>query len=383
MRFARALLLRPYKFTIVFLAANIFVFLLMWDQSGLTLNSIWAFDTDILLRFGAKLNVLIDQEKQWWRFVTPVFEHVGLIHLLFNMYGLWVLGPYVERLYGSAKFVVFWVVTGVAGVVASYLTLRPELSHGWLLSRIFKSADMPSAGASGALFGLIGVLFVFGIKYRHELPEGFKRAFGTGMLPTILLNLIIGFSVSFIDNSAHLGGLIAGAALALVTDYKRPGKRGSATIVWTVLQILCLALVVVSFVEVARHFRDPIDSYAEQAALSTIDPSVRAYLKAMGDGDREVQVVLSSGDLSTLDSVIAELDRAPALDQDSGALKAELKQLLIKLKQLDSLEPQDSGGIRAAVQQIDQQYAAFHKRYEEWLRVNLPKYGLELRNAPK
>ena len=123
-----------------------------------------------------------------------MFIHVNLPHVLINMYSLWMVGPYVEKLYGSAKFVFFWVMTGVAGVVASYLTVaKPGTTIGPIARFIFKTNDVPSAGASGALFGLVGVLFVFGIKFRHELPEGFKRAFGTGLLPVIMINLFIGF----------------------------------------------------------------------------------------------------------------------------------------------------------------------------------------------
>jgi membrane associated rhomboid family serine protease len=255
--FARAVLSRSYAFTIVFLVANLFVFLLMWEASGLSTSSLWeAFPEPVLLAFGAKTNELIRNKHEWWRLVTPVFIHVNLLHLLFNMYGLWVLGPWVEKLYGSAKFVVFWVVTGVLGVVASYLTVQPELSRGPLGAFIFKTTDQPSAGASGALFGLIGVLFVFGIKYRRELPEGFKRAFGTGLLPVILLNLFIGFmGRGFIDNAAHLGGLLSGAALALVLGYKRPGTRTSVTIFWRVLQVAGLVLVAVSFYLAARQIQ--------------------------------------------------------------------------------------------------------------------------------
>ena len=76
-----------------------------------------------------------------------------------------MLGPYVEKLYGSARFVVFWILTGIAGVVASYLAVRPEWARGALGQFLFRPYDAPSAGASGALFGLMGVLFVFGIKY--------------------------------------------------------------------------------------------------------------------------------------------------------------------------------------------------------------------------
>ena len=101
------------------------------------------------------------------------------------------------------------MLTGVAGVVASYLTVGPDTQLGNIGRFLFKTEDVPSAGASGALFGLVGVLFVFGIKFRHELPEGFKRAFGTGLLPMIIINLFIGYlGRGFIDNAAHLGGLL-------------------------------------------------------------------------------------------------------------------------------------------------------------------------------
>jgi len=256
MSYARAVLQRPYIFTIVFLVANFFVFLLMWQASGMSSTALWgAFPESVLLTFGAKTNYAIHFDHEWWRFVTPVFIHVNLPHVLINMYSLWVLGPWVEKLYGSAKFVVFWIATGVAGVVASYLTVIPGARPGLIGSFLIKSADEPSAGASGALFGLVGVLFVFGLKYRRELPEGFKRAFGTGMLPVILLNLAIGFlGRGIIDNAAHMGGLLSGAAIAAVVSYKRPGQPASVTIAWRVVQITALLLVLISFFFVIKHF---------------------------------------------------------------------------------------------------------------------------------
>ena len=254
--YARAILARPYIFTIVFLVANFFVFLLMWQQNGMSSTALWgAFDPNVLLAFGAKTNYAIHYDHDWWRFVTPVFIHVNLPHLLINMYSLWVLGPWVEKLYGSARFVLFWIVTGVAGVMASYLTVIPGARPGLIGSFLIKSADEPSAGASGALFGLVGVLFVFGLKYRRELPEGFKRAFGTGMLPVILLNLAIGFlGRGIIDNAAHMGGLLSGAALSAVISYKRPGQSTSVTIAWRIAQIAALLLVLISFFFVWKHY---------------------------------------------------------------------------------------------------------------------------------
>ena len=93
-----------------------------------------------------------------------------------------VLAAFLPR---RISVIFFWVLTGICGVVASYLAVRPALYNtaGPHSRILFRAQDAASVGASGALFGLIGVLFVFGIKFRHELPEGFKRAFGTGMLP--------------------------------------------------------------------------------------------------------------------------------------------------------------------------------------------------------
>ncbi|HVS21191.1 MAG TPA: rhomboid family intramembrane serine protease [Pyrinomonadaceae bacterium] len=257
MSYARAVLSRPYIFTIIFLIANFFVFMLMWQSSGMKSTVLWAgFPEGVLLDYGAKKNYYIFFEHEYWRLVTPIFIHVNLPHVLINMYSLWIIGPWVEKLYGSAKFVVFWVATGIVGVLASYLTVIPGSHPGLIGSFLIKTADEASAGASGALFGLVGVLFVFGIKYRRELPEGFKRAFGTGMIPVIVLNLGIGFlGRGFIDNAAHMGGLLSGAALAAVVSYKRPGKATSVTIAWRVLQIAAIIVVLACFAIAARHFQ--------------------------------------------------------------------------------------------------------------------------------
>src|SRR3954471_20883566 len=136
--------------TKTFLVINIIVFLLMAFAGGST-------NQTTLMAFGVKSNPEIAQG-QWWRFVTPIFIHIGLLHLLFNSYALWIVGPQVEKLYGSASFAVLYVLTGIAGVAGSYLY------HPYSIS----------AGASGAIFGLFGVLLVFGFRYRAAIPPDFK-----------------------------------------------------------------------------------------------------------------------------------------------------------------------------------------------------------------
>ncbi len=268
-----------------------------------------AFRTEVLIAYGAKVNLLINENRQWWRLVAPMFVHINLLHLMINMYSLWIVGPYVEKLYGSAKFVFFWVVTGIAGLVASYLTVvGPNTKVGPLGGFLFKTRDLPSAGASGALFGLVGVLFVFGIKFRRELPEGFKRAFGTGLLPMIVLNLFIGFvGQGLIDNSAHLGGMICGGVLALAVDYSRPGEKTGVTRIWQVLQWLAIGLVVFSFVKVAQHYRDPLPEIfvsQTQPVISEQERKFVAYADAMNRAQDAYFLLIKDHDASKADETI-------------------------------------------------------------------------------
>jgi rhomboid protease GluP len=386
MRFARAVLTRPATFTFIFIIVNVFVFLLTLFAAGGGNNEL-RFNA-VLIAYGAKVNYLI-QQGQWWRFVTPIFLHGGFPHLLMNMYGLWILGPYVERLYGSAKFVVFWVLTGIAGVVASYLTVRPALHAGGPIGRfLFKAEDVASVGASGALFGLIGVLFVFGIKFRHELPEGFKRAFGTGMLPTILLNIFIGYVFPFIDNAAHMGGLLAGGLLALFVGYKRPHERAGVAVFWHILQAGALVIVVASFFMVWRTYTGPpLDlsnvsmpqlvpgSGARDFAsnLNAVNLAQTAFVKAVNEGD--------SGDV---DRAIEGLDAAPRLDDETEALRSELKSLLVRVKEFNArAEParptRQQRLTRAGEQKkLGVDFIAWQKKYEQWAETTSAKYGAKL-----
>lgn len=376
MRFARAVLNRPYKFTIILLVANIFVFLLMWQMSRMPISLLNPLPNELLIAFGAKVNFYIQTRHEWWRFITPMFLHVNLLHLMVNMYSLWIVGPYVEKLYGSAKFFVFWVLTGVGGLVASYLTVRPDMAVGSLASFIFKTSDNASAGASGALFGLVGVLFVFGIKFRNELPEGFRRAFGTGLLPMIMLNLFIGYmGRGLFDNAAHLGGLVAGALLALVVDYRRPGERSGIAVTWKALLIGAIALVTVSFLKTVQHLNDPVPAeygaFLTQTAPPTEpqNPEYLYYAKAINDAQEAFVVARKDNNPSNIDSAVKNLDAAPQLDQKSNELRERLKALLIRAKQSDAATPSPDAKKGVKVDELDVEFMAWRKEYNQWLKT--------------
>ena len=152
-------------------AFNILIFILMTFAGG-------SDNPSTQLGFGVKSNMEIDNGETW-RFITPIFLHIGLLHLAFNSYALWIVGPQVEKLYGGPRFFLLYLLTGIAGVAASY----------WY------HPQYPSAGASGAIFGLFGVLLVFSFKYRKSVPAFFSSALGRGILMTVGINLLIGYTI--------------------------------------------------------------------------------------------------------------------------------------------------------------------------------------------
>ncbi|MCB0077790.1 MAG: rhomboid family intramembrane serine protease [Anaerolineales bacterium] len=150
-----------------------------------------------LLRLGAKVNFLI-VEGELWRLFTAMFLHIGLMHIIFNMLALKIFGEQVERLMGSSRFLLIYLLSGLFGSVASF-AFSPNIS----------------AGASGAIFGIIGAFTAFFLRNRETFGEMASQQLRS-MGGLILVNLLLGISVPGIDNYAHLGGLISGLLLGLL-----------------------------------------------------------------------------------------------------------------------------------------------------------------------
>lgn len=131
---------------------------------------------------------------EYYRIITGMFLHGSILHLLFNCYALFIIGSQLESFLGRFKYFIIYFFAGISGS---------------LFSMMF-SAN-PSIGASGAIFGLMGSLIYFGYHYRVYLGNYVK----TQLIPLVVINLIIGFSVSNIDNFAHIGGLIGGTLMTI------------------------------------------------------------------------------------------------------------------------------------------------------------------------
>ena len=153
-------------------------------------------DAQTLLKFGANWDVLTKSSpKEYYRLLTSVFLHIGFIHIIVNMYSLYVIGPQVESFFGKLKYLFIYLFSGICG---SMLSLA--FTHNTI-----------SAGASGAIFGLLGSLLYFGYYYRAYLGNVVKSQ----IVPIILLNLAIGFILTGIDNAAHIGGLVGGIVASM------------------------------------------------------------------------------------------------------------------------------------------------------------------------
>jgi rhomboid protease GluP len=136
---------------------------------------------------------------QWWRLVTCTFLHFGILHIGFNMWALWSVGPMVERLLGNMGFLVMYLVSGVIGSTVSVL---------W-------QPMIVGAGASGAVFGVVGALLGYLVRQRDSVPVVVLAQFKQSLVPFLIYNLLFGL-VPGIDMSAHVGGFVAGFVCGLI-----------------------------------------------------------------------------------------------------------------------------------------------------------------------
>ncbi|AET68747.1 putative membrane protein [Desulfosporosinus orientis DSM 765] len=169
---------------------NLVVFFLMTLAGG-------SQNREVLIAFGAKVNSLI-LAGEVWRFFTSMFIHIGYLHLGFNLYALWVLGPFTEKLFGHWRFLVIYLLSGLGGSIASF----------------FFTSGL-SAGASGAIFGLLGALLYYSLKR----PWLWKSGLGMNLVLVLVINFGFGLTQPGIDNFAHLGGLLTGLLSSILLNH--------------------------------------------------------------------------------------------------------------------------------------------------------------------
>lgn len=199
----------PYAVTIALIAINVLVFLAM-GVSGVSLTEPTPLD---VARWGGDFGPATIGAHQYWRLLTSCFLHFGIIHIAFNMYVLYQIGPFIETVFGRARYVVIYLCAGLFGSLVS-VWIHP-MSVG--------------AGASGAIFGLYGALFGFLLIQRRTLNPAVTRSIAKSAGIFLLYNLVYGVMSRTTDLSAHFGGLIAGFVVGMLLVRPRSAAGDSLT----------------------------------------------------------------------------------------------------------------------------------------------------------
>lgn len=181
--------------TYILIGINILVFLLMY------LFGRGSTDIATIYYFGGLI-----KGSGLFRIIASMFIHIGVLHLLVNCYSLHIIGNEIENFYGKYKLIYIYLFSGIIGN---------------LVTLIFMNSSNISAGASGAVFGLVGALLYFALNYRIYFGEAIKSQ----IIPIILINLMLGFAISNVNNFAHIGGLIGGILAAITVGIKDKTSR--------------------------------------------------------------------------------------------------------------------------------------------------------------
>jgi rhomboid protease GluP len=211
--------LRP-TLTVALLASLVFVHVVTGLAGG---GDVWARifgmrSEAVMLRFGAREGRHVIHGEVW-RLLASGFLHWDVTHLFMNGLALWGLGRLCEAVFGPVRFLWLFLMSVLGGALLSQTG----------------ALQVVSAGASGGIFGLLGGLAVFGLRRRDALSPGLREMFGKRLWPWIALNLGIGIALPFIDNRAHVGGLVAGAVCGgllgdRITDNGQGSRRATITL---------------------------------------------------------------------------------------------------------------------------------------------------------
>lgn len=206
--------------------------LVLYVLTALASGNFIELDANVLYNYGGLVNfkMMGNNYIELYRLVTSIFLHGSLLHLLCNMYSLYVIGPQLESFFGKIKYTIIFIGSGIIG---------------GLLSMAFLQDTIVSIGASGAIFGLLGALLYFGYHYRVYLSGVIKSQ----IIPIIILNLLIGFMSSGINNLAHIGGLIGGVLISMAVGVKYKSSKSD------IINGIIMTLIFVAFLCYMIFFR--------------------------------------------------------------------------------------------------------------------------------
>jgi rhomboid protease GluP len=192
----------PYAITYALITINVLVFAAM-VASGVSFTQPTPLD---VANWGGDFGPLTVGAHQWWRLLTSCFLHFGIIHIGFNMYVLFQIGPFIEMAFGRARYLLIYFFAGLGGSLVS----------------VWVHPMAVGAGASGAIFGLYGAVFGFLLRNRRSLDPAVTKRIAKSAGIFVLYNVVYGSITKTTDLSAHFGGLVTGFVVGMLLIRARP-----------------------------------------------------------------------------------------------------------------------------------------------------------------
>jgi rhomboid protease GluP len=310
----------------------------------------WSPTVGSLVQWGANYGPLTT-DGQWWRLLSATFIHIGVLHIAMNMYVLWGVGQFVERLVGRAGLVVLYLLSGLAGSLAS---------TWW-------NPVVVSAGASGAVFGVYGALLGFLVRQRQAIPPKVLSRLRSGAVIFLGLNLMLGFSIEGIDMAAHMGGLFSGFLCGLALSH--PLRRDAARRRWlrnVATALVGGGLILVAILLLPKIPEDPRVAAANKQFLKEAQQLERRCLDTWAGGQQRHELKqINDADLATLlegkvlpcwRSLIKKLRLPDDPSQEQRDAVTRLQRYLALRRQawqlqVEALRQKDAGKLRRALLQ--------------------------------
>jgi rhomboid protease GluP len=300
---------------------NVLVFFAMLASGA----GFWHSSSDIQLSWGANFGPAT-QDGQWWRLASAMFLHFGVMHLLLNMWSLWDAGQFVERMYGRLRFISIYFISGLSGN---------------LLSLVMHGNSAISGGASGAIFGIYGALMVYLWLERASINLREFRWLFWGATAFSVITIAMGFIVTGIDNSAHIGGFIAGC-LASISLFNQPAHSQKTLLpvkIFSISTLMLISLALMINIPTPKYrWSDELLVRKEMNAFAVQDQAInRSWLEIINDGKSghaSVDMLAEDIDSSIVSPYEKSFEKLSRLPNNSALPSAnELKQALHYIQQ--------------------------------------------------
>ena len=345
LRLKRALAVGENRWSLaaVFIGVNVFLFLLSCVEGLQVGGGGMEFarpSGELVFRLGIQDNDAI-RAGQWWRIITAIFLHLGVIHLLFNCYVLWITGRYVEEEFGGRLMFLIYMTSGILGFVASFY------------------ANIGGGGASGAISGLLGAILV----RRWLLDGSFDHPMARYALILSLLSAVFSFMPG-INYVAHLVGFIAGAGISAFFAKVRLRRRGALAVFFISIGLAVVTVAALASMLMSLPKGGPAD-FVE---------TTRCWDEAGSILNRAARAQNISVEM--LQSAEACMEKAPGLEETADRLKADGIRgfgVLISAKQRH-----DGPGFREGIQMLQSAWNG----YKRWFTEALPRYGPQYARRP-